>query len=249
MGATTRNRMQAGQAGFFSLGPNVFRAPADMDVEAVPVSPEVIVPPHRNSARRARIGTESPTRSGAIALGNAPDVRLGDSALSLLRADSVEAVADALLSQFDTGHDQACIAWSTRWPHAVTFHPADARSTARLVQAGTAILAARASDAPGQRSDPQARVLFDDGHGGVAVLLMPMPASRHRRSGHHDALLEIAGKRMAELLALRQLHDSVAQLEQAEQAAARAVRHRRHGRLRARHAGHAARPASHRRPT
>jgi diguanylate cyclase (GGDEF)-like protein len=217
MGTTTRNRMQAGQAEFFSHGPNVFRAPADMDVEALPVSPEVIVPPQRNSARRARIGAESPARPGAVARGNAPDPRLGDSALSLLRADNVEAVADAVLAQLDAGHGQACIAWSTQWPHAVVFHPADARSTARLAQAGTAVLAARAADTPGQGRDPQARVLFDDGHGGIAVLLAPTPASRHRRSDHHDALLDIAGRRMAELLALRQLHDSVAQLAQGEQ--------------------------------
>jgi diguanylate cyclase (GGDEF)-like protein len=179
------------------------------------LAPEVTLPPHRTSARHSRFGAEHPAKP-AIAFSDAPDPRLGDSALSLLRAHSVEAAADTLLAQLgDPG--PACVAWSTQWPQAVTFHPADARSAARLAQAETSILATRATDGRGQHGDPHAHVLCDDGRGGAAVLLTQPQGSHHHARGGHDALLDIASRRIAELLALRRLHDSVARLAQGEQ--------------------------------
>ncbi|MCA1713637.1 MAG: EAL domain-containing protein [Gammaproteobacteria bacterium] len=140
--------------------------------------------------------------------------RLDAFAQPLLHADSIDAVAAILLvAQRRFGATPQCLAWSTDWPHSVTFHPADYRTAARLDLVERAI-AARRDAAP---LDRHAHILCDDGGSCVALLLILDPLPDEAPAMADDALLAATGKRLAELLRLRNLHDSVVRLQQGEQ--------------------------------
>lgn len=133
-------------------------------------------------------------------------------ALALLHSDSVERLIDIVLAERQHQTGQAhCIVWSIDWPRGLNHHPAGCDAQHRLAEA--AIEAARA----GKPVAAGVRILCDDGRGAVAVLLaldhvdgavVPRPQD--------EPFLEAAGQRLAALLTLHGLRDSVARLEQAE---------------------------------
>ena len=143
------------------------------------------------------------------------------SASRFLHADSIDAVVALLFAQLHRNPSAShCVAISSDWPHSVTFHPAGCRTATRLAQVEQAVEAHR----NGRGHDRLARVLCDDGHGAVALLLSresPGAATDRAPNAEHlkeiDALLHDAGARLAGLLQLRQLRESVERFEQGEQ--------------------------------
>ncbi|MCY7354555.1 MAG: EAL domain-containing protein [Lysobacter sp.] len=167
---------------------------------------------------RTASSTES-SRSGAERAAEtlAEDSRLNILAQPLLGADSIKALANLLLTgQRHADSTPHCVVWSWDWPQSVSFHPAASRTAARMARIERVLAASR----EGTSIDPQARVLCDDGQGAVALLLALEPSVSDNAAAtapHDDATLAAAGKRLAELLQLQQLHESVARLEQGEQ--------------------------------
>ncbi|HEY0310451.1 MAG TPA: diguanylate cyclase [Luteimonas sp.] len=102
----------------------------------------------------------------------------------------------------------ACAFTSPRWPEAITAEPA--ADDAQLARAVREVASRRA----GGNADPRCLLLCDEPGGAVALLRLeaPLPANAGVR-GH----CELAGRRLAELLALQRLRADVAQLEKAEQ--------------------------------
>ncbi|MEO6364747.1 MAG: EAL domain-containing protein, partial [Luteimonas sp.] len=137
-----------------------------------------------------------------------------------LHADSIETVAVLLLAGLRDLHAGShCVATSSDWPQSVTFHPAGCRTATRLAQVERAVAAHRAAG----QTDPRTRILCDDGQRAVALLLagetMDAAGNAANTDGERDAraLLDDAGTRLAELLQLRQLRDSIERLEKGEQ--------------------------------
>ena len=128
-------------------------------------------------------------------------------ALALLRSDSPPILVDNILANClqRSGHRHA-IAWSSDWPHAISVSP-DLDETQRA-RAEAVVTAARC----GAAVEPGARILCDDGHGAVAVLLSVGDAR-----AWNSPCLDVAGRRLSELLTLHGLRNSVTRLEQAEQ--------------------------------
>ena len=166
-------------------------------------------------SQRSNIGIASLNGSPADARPEVTDnSRLEAFAQPLLHADSIDAVAAILLvAQRRFGATPQCLAWSADWPHSVTFHPADCRTAARLDLLERAIAARRGAKPVGRH----AHILCDDGGSCVALLLVLDALPDAAPAMADDALLAAAGKRLAELLRLRKLHDSVVRLEQGEQ--------------------------------
>ncbi|HVR82235.1 MAG TPA: GGDEF domain-containing protein [Luteimonas sp.] len=151
----------------------------------------------------------SPEHAPADAAAHVP---LDAHALALLRSDSVETLIDIVLAaqRRQTGIAHG-IAWSPDWPHAIGIHPAGCDEHRGRAEA--AVAAARA----GEPLDPCVRVLCDDGAGAVAVLFALQDAGAAAlQCPEDDPYLDAAGKRLAALLTLHGLRDSVARLEQAE---------------------------------
>jgi diguanylate cyclase (GGDEF)-like protein len=128
-------------------------------------------------------------------------------ALALLRSDSPAVLIDNILANClqRSGHRHA-IAWSSDWPQAISVSPAP--DEAHRARAEAVVTAARR----GAVVEPGARILCDDGHGAVAVLL-----SADNARPWNSPCLDVAGGRLAELLTLHGLRNSVTRLEQAGQ--------------------------------
>ena len=144
---------------------------------------------------------------------SAAQIPLDAHALALLRSDSVQTLIDIVLAaqRRQTGIAHG-IAWSPDWPHAIGIHPAGCDEHRSRAEA--AVAAARA----GEPLNPCVRVLCDDGGGAVAVLFALQDAGAAAlQCPENNPYLDAAGKRLAALLTLHGLRDSVARLEQAEQ--------------------------------
>ncbi len=102
----------------------------------------------------------------------------------------------------------ACAFSSPRWPEAIASEPA--ADDAQLARAVREVAACRA----GGGADPRSLLLCDEPGGAVALLRLesPLPAGARARRD-----CELAGRRLAELLALRRLRADVSHLEKAEQ--------------------------------
>jgi diguanylate cyclase (GGDEF)-like protein len=130
----------------------------------------------------------------------------------LLHATTPAQVADVLLDgDLDalggsTLSPGTCVLWSSRWPQAIEAYPSPCVEADVLAAAMAAVQALR----DGTPSAPSTQVLCDQ-DSAIAVLhvLQGNPSSA-------EALLS-AGTRMAEVLAIERLHDTVAQLAQTEQ--------------------------------
>lgn len=165
------------------------------------------------------VGIARTVASNAQVVKSDPDAS-APAASQLLHADSIDAVATLLRAELQRRHPAAhCVATSSDWPHSVNFHPAGCRTATRLAQVERAVAAHRT----GSECEPPARILSDDGRGAVALLLADEPQNAAIHAEDTDAasdiraLLDDAGTRFAELLRLRQLHESVERLEQGEQ--------------------------------
>ncbi|MDQ3228741.1 MAG: GAF domain-containing protein, partial [Pseudomonadota bacterium] len=141
-------------------------------------------------------------------------------ALQLLHANGIDAVASLLLAELQRHQPESrSVATSSDWPHSVSFHPASSRTATRLALVERAVAAHRADEVP----SPLTHILCDDGQGAVALLLSDEPFSTSavptRTAVVPDTrtLLDDAGTRLAELLQLRQLRESVERLEKGEQ--------------------------------
>ena len=115
--------------------------------------------------------------------------------------------AEAVAAWFETDPQPdthcACLLWSTHWPRDIEAFP-DACADAKAIS--DAIDAVDLARAGGQR-EGHPRVLFDDGHGAVAVL-----NCAHAHLTPDSALVA----RLGELLEQRRMRERVARLEQAE---------------------------------
>lgn len=131
----------------------------------------------------------------------------GTFAVALLRAATPEAVFDALAARLPAGI-VAGVLWSPNWPQAITGDPTpDDRQIARAVREVAALRA-------GGRPDPRYLLVCDDTGGGTAVLRLEtsIPHGPGVKS-----LCAAAGTRMAEILTLERLRNTVSQLEKSEQ--------------------------------
>ncbi|HEX2597001.1 MAG TPA: bifunctional diguanylate cyclase/phosphodiesterase, partial [Luteimonas sp.] len=138
-----------------------------------------------------------------------PSQRLVQTSLAdrLLHATTPSQVADVLLDDGIAAHPGASLLWSNQWPQAIEAYPSPCVSPEALAAAHAAVNASR--DGDGGRRDG-ACVLCDE-HSSVAVLCTPRPIDPDKA-----AALKAAGARMAEVLAIQRLHDTVAQLAQTE---------------------------------
>ncbi|MEO6137885.1 MAG: EAL domain-containing protein [Luteimonas sp.] len=130
----------------------------------------------------------------------------------LLHATTPAQVADVLLDgDLDalggsTPAPGTCVLWSSRWPQAIEAYPSPCLEADALAAAMAAVQALR----DGTASTPSTQVLCDQ-DSAVAVLHVPQgnpPSVETLLSGR---------TRMAEVLAIERLHDTVAQLAQTEQ--------------------------------
>ena len=125
----------------------------------------------------------------------------------LLHATTPSQVADVL---FDDGiastHPGTCLLWSNHWPQAVEGYPSPCVPADALAAANAAVNAART----GGPVHAGAWVLCDQ-DSSVAVLCTPQSIDDDKANA-----LRAAGARMAEVLAIQRLHDTVAQLAQTE---------------------------------
>ena len=139
-----------------------------------------------------------------------PDTGADAFPVLLLQATTPQEVVAALMGALP---EQRLVAafWSSRWPEAVASEPPGAATDSAIARAVREVSARRA----GNRSDPCYVPLCDDQAGGVALLRLesplPVPATPRLRG-----LCGAAGARMAEVLTLARLQDTVAQLEKAE---------------------------------
>jgi GAF domain-containing protein len=125
----------------------------------------------------------------------------------LLHATTPEQVIDVLLeSSPDLAAAGACVLWSGNWPGAIQSYPPPYIENAVLASAHAALHASR----DGEASPIDAHVLCD-GDGATAVLHVPGGDVLPVRNG-----LRGVGVRMAEVLAIQRLHETVAQLAQTE---------------------------------
>ena len=126
----------------------------------------------------------------------------------LLHATTPGQVADVMLEGTAAASASGtCLMWSGSWPHAIEAYPSPCLDPAALSAANAALLALRSGgDAP-----TNTHVLCDQ-EGVTAVLYVPTGADVLANDS-----LQSAGARMAEVLAIQRLHDTVAQLAQTEQ--------------------------------
>jgi diguanylate cyclase (GGDEF)-like protein len=125
----------------------------------------------------------------------------------LLHATTPSQVAAVLLDGDGAPAEAGtCLFWSNQWPQNIESYPSPALEPAALAAATQALGAAR----EGRDRPPQACVLCDR-DGGVAVLHESQAISSDRL-----VTLQAAGARMAEVLVIQRLHDTVAQLAQTE---------------------------------
>lgn len=132
--------------------------------------------------------------------------------LAIHAAKTVEGCAGALLTALaEAGIAAPSLAWSARWPEAITLFPQDPDSPV-AASAETSVTAQRAGEPLG----PRARALCDDGQS-VAVLVFAFGQDLPAAALHAvEPWLVSGGARLAELLEAQRLHASVAQLAQAE---------------------------------
>ena len=125
----------------------------------------------------------------------------------LLHATTPSQVAEVLLDgDIALAAPGTCLLWSTHWPQGIEAHPLHCLAPQALTAATAALNASRAGD----EAPPGARVLCDQ-EGGVAVLCAP-----ELLEPGNSAALRATGARMAEVLAIERLHQTVAQLAQTE---------------------------------
>ena len=121
----------------------------------------------------------------------------------LLRAGTPAQVADVLMGEMAVhSTPRACLLWSSRWPEAINGLPVDWRHNPLSAAAIGGVEAGRTG--VGER--PNVHVLCDE-DACVAVLHATDSAS---------AALPAAGARMAEVLAIQRLRDTVGQLAQSD---------------------------------
>ncbi|TAK38001.1 MAG: diguanylate cyclase [Lysobacteraceae bacterium] len=125
---------------------------------------------------------------------------------ALLVAKTPRDVIAALAATLPVGI--ACAFSSPRWPEAIASEPA--ADDAQLARAVREVAACRA----GGGADPRSLLLCDEPGGAVALVRLesPLPAGARARRD-----CELAGRRLAELLALQRLRADVSHLEKAEQ--------------------------------
>lgn len=125
----------------------------------------------------------------------------------LLHATTPVQVADVLLDSCTVlAVPGTCVLWSTAWPNGIEAYPSPSIDPVAVAAANVALRAFRDGGAP-----PDGTHVLCDQDGATAVLSVatadiPMPLGE----------LHGAGARMAEVLAIKRLHDTVAQLAQAE---------------------------------
>ena len=126
---------------------------------------------------------------------------------ALLDAATPQTVIAALAARLPAGAIARAF-WSPRWPQAIASEPpgADDRTIARVVRE---VSARRAGATPDQRF----LLLCDDADGGVAILRLESAVAV---TGEVRDLCAMAGRRMAETLALARLRADVSQLANAE---------------------------------
>jgi diguanylate cyclase (GGDEF)-like protein len=125
----------------------------------------------------------------------------------LLHATTPAQVADVLLdSDIAITAPGACLLWSCNWPQSIESYPSPSLDPGMLATASAAVQAAR----DGNPLPAGAHVLCDQ-ESGVAVLCCGQPVD-----GASAAALQATGARMAEVLAMQRLHETVAQLAQTE---------------------------------
>ena len=126
----------------------------------------------------------------------------------LLHATTPGQVADVMLEGTAAlSASGTSLMWSGNWPHAIEAYPSPRLEPDALAAANVALLAARNGGNP-----PATTHVLCDQDGATAILYVP--------SGQDvlaDEGLRSAGARMAEVLAIQRLHDTVAQLAQTEQ--------------------------------
>jgi diguanylate cyclase (GGDEF)-like protein len=125
----------------------------------------------------------------------------------LLHATTPAQVADVLLdSDIAMAAPGACLLWSSNWPQAIESYPSPGLQPEVLSAATAAVHASR------NRGDgPEHACVLCDQESGVAVLYSTGPIQMASRSA-----LQATGARMAEVLAMQRLHETVAQLAQTE---------------------------------
>ena len=124
----------------------------------------------------------------------------------LLRATTPAQVADVLLDSDIATAPGACLLWSSNWPQAIESYPSPALQPEILASATAAVQSAR----DGTVRPADTYVLCDQ-ESGVAVLHAGQPIDPAASTA-----LQATGARMAEVLAIQRLHETVAQLAQTE---------------------------------
>ena len=126
----------------------------------------------------------------------------------LLHATTPSQVADVLLDDgIASTHPDTCLLWSNQWPQAIECYPSPCVPPDALAAASAAVNAAR----EGGSAHHAGAWLLCDQDSSVAVLCTPQAIDADKA----DAL-RAAGARMAEVLAIQRLHDTVAQLAQTD---------------------------------
>jgi diguanylate cyclase (GGDEF)-like protein len=142
-----------------------------------------------------------PHRPGPVSEG----VTLAD---RLLHATTPAQVAEVLLDGAGVPAGAGtCVLWSGRWPQSIDSYPSPSTDAEALAAANASLKATR----EGNASPPRTHVLCDQ-DGATAVLHVP-----REQTGVYLEGLRAAGARMAEVLAIQRLHETVAQLAQTEQ--------------------------------
>ncbi len=137
--------------------------------------------------------------------------------LPLLAATTVEAAADHLLQALGKLDAHASVlVFSPEWPGDIACHPFQRYPDEHIVLAEKLLGDAR----EGESEAGAGRVLCNDHTGAIAVLVpLDAPGAEAQSMVHsllRERMLDIAGIRMAELLAAHRLRSSVQQLAQAE---------------------------------
>jgi diguanylate cyclase (GGDEF)-like protein len=149
----------------------------------------------------------------------AEDAALVEFASQLMTAEDAPAVAEAVVAaaRSHPACREATLLWSLNWPGERRGFPSLALSSERLA------LADRASQAEGGRATSDngsdlALLLHreDDGAGAVLVCRLENDSAAIEQDPFWQRLMALAGARMAAVLEVARLHDSLSRLEQAE---------------------------------
>ena len=125
----------------------------------------------------------------------------------LLHATTPAQVSDVLLdSDIAITAPGGCLLWSSNWPQSIESYPSPSLDPEVLAAAASALQASRDGNA-----GPAATHVLCDQESGVAVLHSKRPIDAASL-----AALQATGARMAEVLAMQRLHETVAQLAQTE---------------------------------